>query len=1189
MRSEPGGASAHVLPSRLFPALAFGAAHLCLIAAAVLLVAAPDALSQFYHQPRTVAIVHLVTLGWIGLSIAGALPIIGPIALRTTLPARRGDLAALAAIVIGATGVGAHAWIESWPGLAESGLMLLGGFAWIGYRLIPGLLRSPVQGAVKLHVVLAFLNLFAAGGLGIALAMHQHRPYLAAGALPWVHAHLHAAAFGWVAMLIAGTGYRLLPMILPAAMPKGRDLHFSAVALQAAALLLPAGFAARRPGVVWAGAAAATIALLAFLAQAVRMLREPRRPPRALRRPDFGTLHAGAAILCACACAPLGILARAGIPPGGADRLAAAYGVLLILGFLAQMVAGVGARIVPLYAAARANRGACNDRPPISPQALQSRPIQGAAFALWILAILFLTIGALAGAAGTVRAGALALLAAALLAAINLVRALRAAAGPAAAVVRAPATVPRDLPRVVLASLGLALLVAGCSHAAPPRPAVPPDGGTARMAQRIEEINRSMDPLKNRFMNQERVKILIDSVARAKDDQRRTALRFRQADELLKIGSAAQSIAILQELIGSGRYTRGSQEDIQARALLATAYYRVGIQENCAARPNPDRCILPIEPQAVHTESRGTRAAFNEFLGLLADQPADTGWIWLLNVTAMSLGEWPDRVPVQWRIPPRTFDSEHDIGRFRNVAGQTGIDVFNHAGGGILEDFDGDGLLDLMVSSMGLRDPLRLFINRGDGTFVDRSKEAGLEGLVGGLNCSHADYDNDGDFDVLVLRGGWMLEGGRYPNSLLRNDGRGRFEDITEWAGLLRLHPTQVGAWGDYDNDGFLDLFVGNESLPEDPHPSELWRNNGDGTFTDRSVELSPADLGYIKGAAWGDFNNDGRQDLYVSYKGGDNYLFRNDGKRLLRGPKGEEWWFVDVAGEAGVTDPQNSFPTWFWDFDNDGWLDIWVGGYMPTSPADAALVYLNKQTRTDRPRLYRNKGNGTFTDVSTSTRLDRVILPMGSNFGDLDNDGWLDAYFGVGQPNLDVVIPNRLFRNDGGRTFQDVTTAAHVGHLQKGHGVAFGDVDNDGDQDIFEQMGGFYDADVAQNVLYENPGHDHHWITLRLEGRRSNRAAVGARIRVAIATPGGPRTIHLVVDSGGSFGGNSLQQEIGLADATAIDAIEVFWPVTGRTQVFRGVERDRVHRIVEGDDTIHPVEPRSFRFPASKPPAPHH
>jgi hypothetical protein len=153
------------------------------------------------------------------------------------------------------------------------------------------------------------------------------------------------------------------------------------------------------------------------------------------------------------------------------------------------------------------------------------------------------------------------------------------------------------------------------------------------------------------------------------------------------------------------------------------------------------------------------------------------------------------------------------------------------------------------------------------------------------------------------------------------------------------------------------------------------------------------------------------------------------------------------------------------------------------------------------------------------------------------------------------------------------------MGHLAKGHGVAFGDIDNDGDQDIFEQMGGFYEADVAQNVLYENPGHGNRWITLRLEGRRSNRSAIGTRIRVQVTTPTGKRDIHATVGWGGSFGGNSLQQEIGLGDATAIVAIEVIWPATGQVQIFRDVTPERVYRIVEGEDRLAVVPARPFRL----------
>src|SRR5262249_26248435 len=150
------------------------------------------------------------------------------------------------------------------------------------------------------------------------------------------------------------------------------------------------------------------------------------------------------------------------------------------------------------------------------------------------------------------------------------------------------------------------------------------------------------------------------------------------------------------------------------------------------------------------------------------------------------------------------------------------------SGGAILDDFDGDGRLDLMVSEVGFDDPLRFYVNR-DGHFEDRSEEAGLGGETGGLNLVQADYDNDGHLDALVLRGGWMGSEGAFPLSLLRGDGHGHFADVTRAAGLLRYAPSQTAAFFDYDGDGWLDLFVGNESQGESRYPCQLFHNNRDG------------------------------------------------------------------------------------------------------------------------------------------------------------------------------------------------------------------------------------------------------------------------------------------------------------------------------------------------------------------------
>jgi hypothetical protein len=509
------------------------------------------------------------------------------------------------------------------------------------------------------------------------------------------------------------------------------------------------------------------------------------------------------------------------------------------------------------------------------------------------------------------------------------------------------------------------------------------------------------------------------------------------------------------------------------------------------------------------------------------------------------------------------LESDYDIERFPDVAMHTGVDKIGLAGGSIIDDFDGDGLLDIVASSWGLRDQLRFFKNDGHGAFVDRTREAGLVGQLGGINLNHTDYNNDGHPDIYVIRGGWLREAGLHPDSLLRNNGDGTFDDVTESAGLLSFHPTHSAAWADYDNDGWLDVFVGHEDWGLNTHAVQLFHNNRNGTFTDVSKEFGLGVMGVVKGVAWGDYDNDGWIDLYVSIFGKPNLLFRNEGGAR----------FVDVTARAGVAEPVNSFPAWFFDYDNDGWLDLFVGGFDEAG-ADAVLaLYLGTKRPGGTPRLYRNRRDGTFEDVTLAAKLDRVLNAMGANFGDLDNDGFLDIYVGTGAPDLNTLMPNRMFRNAGGSLFQDVTTSGGFGHLQKGHGVAFGDLDNDGDQDIYEVIGGWFTGDIYQSVLFENPGHGNHWITVVLEGVRSNRMAIGARVKFQVATPGGTRQVHQLVSSGGSFGDSSFQLETGLGDATALEAIEITWPATGKTQKFRNVPLDQFVRIREGDSAPTSVE----------------
>ncbi len=340
--------------------------------------------------------------------------------------------------------------------------------------------------------------------------------------------------------------------------------------------------------------------------------------------------------------------------------------------------------------------------------------------------------------------------------------------------------------------------------------------------------------------------------------------------------------------------------------------------------------------------------------------------------------------------------------------------------------------------------------------------------------------------------------------------------------------------------------------------------------------------VGWVKGVTSGDYNNDGRPDLYVSLQGGDNALFRNDGPRAGKdGAPG--WHFTNVAAEAGVTEPTNSFGTFFFDYDNDGWPDLFVAGFGYMTAGDVAAGYLGLPTSAEHgealPQQGRRHLRGRHQGDAASTRS---FPTMGLNFGDLDNDGCLDVYLGTGNPDLSTLVPNRMFRNDEGRVFQDVTTAGNFGHLQKGHAICFGDIDNDGDQDVFEEMGGAYPSDKAYSVLYENPGNANHWVSLELEGVRSNRSAIGARVKVTVETKKGSRALYRTVSSGGSFGGSPLRQEIGLGDATRILSVEIGWPATAQTQKVEGLSPGHRYRIREGVAAATAVDRPAFRLGGS-------
>jgi len=602
--------------------------------------------------------------------------------------------------------------------------------------------------------------------------------------------------------------------------------------------------------------------------------------------------------------------------------------------------------------------------------------------------------------------------------------------------------------------------------------------------------------------------------------------------------AAYQALVKLESLI------RGT--DKESDRLYTIIYYkglsalRMGENDNCILCRGESSCIFPIAPAAVHTNPAGSRLAIKHFTEYLQKFPDDLEVQWLLNLAHMTLGEHPDKIDPRHRLPLNGFlNSEFDIGQFRDVGHLVGVNRFNHSGGAIMEDFDNDGLFDIVVTSWAPSEPMAFYRNKGDGTFEDRTKAAGLDKQLGGLYCVQTDYNNDGRMDIFIPRGSWLPAHLSQRPSLLRNNGDGTFTDVTREAGLLAPTNSTSAAWADYDNDGFLDLFICCQK-----QPCRLYRNKGDGTFEEVAARAGlPADLTRCLGAAWIDFDNDGYPDLFVNLQAGGNArLYHNN----------RDGTFTDVTAKMGIDGPSSGFSCWAFDFDNDGWLDIFATATDPTLEA-VVKGLMDKPHNRPKAKLYRNLGGKGFQDVAKEAGLDKCYSPMGSNFGDLDNDGYLDFYLGTGKPDLAMLIPNRLFKNVGGKRFAEITASSRTGHLQKGHGIAFGDWDRNGTQDIFIQMGGATEGDSYHNVLFQNPGQGNNWLSVKLVGQKTNRAAIGARIKVVTAEER-PLTVHRHVSSGSSFGANPLEQHFGLGKADRVALLEITWPTSGTTQVFHDI-----------------------------------
>ncbi len=514
--------------------------------------------------------------------------------------------------------------------------------------------------------------------------------------------------------------------------------------------------------------------------------------------------------------------------------------------------------------------------------------------------------------------------------------------------------------------------------------------------------------------------------------------------------------------------------------------------------------------------------------------------------------------------------------QFRHFNGATSQKhlVETMGGGTAFFDYNNDGYLDIYLvngahlteNTPDVQPTNQLYRNSGHGTFTDVTLHAGVGDTGYGMGCCVADYDNDGNRDLFVTNFG--------KNVLYRNNGDGTFSDVSQQIGITDTSLFSAGcAFADYDNDGWLDLVVVNYVLlnledapdcsqegipaycrPEEfaPAPDHLYRNNGDGSFTNVSQEAGINLHGRGLGVVWTDIDNNGWLDLYIANDREANFLYINNG----------DGTFTE-AGELNGTarnehgDNESSMGIDTADYDNDGDLDI-------------ILTHYQAETNT----LYQNDGSGVFWDVTAQTRIgEPTHLPLawGTGFVDFDNDGWLDLFFANGHLHDNVEDlqevgvykqQNQLFHNLGNGTYSDITDKCGNGLRikQSSRGAIFGDYDNDGDMDILVTNIG-----DAPDLLRNDTPPTNNWISINLIGTKSNRDAIGAKVTLKF----GETSKLIEVKSGGSYlSQNQFRSQVGLGTAKKVDQIIVNWQ-HGVQDVIEDVQSNQHLTIREEDGII--------------------
>jgi len=612
------------------------------------------------------------------------------------------------------------------------------------------------------------------------------------------------------------------------------------------------------------------------------------------------------------------------------------------------------------------------------------------------------------------------------------------------------------------------------------------------------------------------------------------------------------SLQYREELDRQIEAVRRNPDDARMRLELGRTYIKCGLYDQAVRELQVAAKDAAVRPRALyectvadHRAGRYERAiaAGADSLALDPTNERARYWLWL---SAKKAGGYPDEVPDALRMEARDGYNATSL-ELESVAEEIGLDKTAGGRGTAVFDFDGDGHLDIVIG--GAHAGCSLYRNNGDGTFSDVSTGSGLDKCVYAFGLAAGDFDNDGRPDLFVSGLGFF-DG---QAQLFRNMGDGTFEDVTHDAGLDAWGPGFLATWVDYDCDGHLDLFVVNNlgGLFDRKTPNRLFHNNGDGTFTDVTEDCGLRTSWPSLGAAWGDFDNNGLPDLFVSNMGR-SQLFRNNG----------DGTFTDVSRSAGIDAACFGSSALCCDIDNDGWLDIVQFTY--SRPQDAIHTLRTGQGPVDGTplRIYRNNRDGTFTLISGDRGINGCWGTMSGNAGDVSNNGHLDLLLGNGDPSMDRNEASVLLENDG-RQFRNTTFAAGMPFTGKGHGVNMADLTGDGRLHLIVASGGLYPGDLQTTTVFRPKRLPGNYLNVRLQGTRCNRDAIGARVKLRA---GGVEQ-HRLVSGGTGFGCLPCEQHFGLAAAEKVEAIEVRWP-GGAVQRFCDLPVNTTVRLVEASSS---------------------